>query len=590
MSAANQFFNIYELLYLTFTQVQLDAGNSGLLALTRVNVVLSSVSLDLLWQRQESLAPLFRVLPCVSLRYLPGQTLFYIHAEDDTKVHIAPEHWQRLQFYARRIKVLDDKPPLLEGGNHLHKPIIKWSVLSAAMHLGVLLPNIHSLIFGPRMSSFLEYMEVRLRYKFNRDGTQTAHVSVYRIGKRRCINDLCRLDQLQTFGIQPDCDLELLPILRRHSGLTELHLQKLGQDDWDDHGVWGDLAAPRPGFRGLTALHLSDPLNLLSAATVLKNMSTWPLKLRELSVTGCYDNLDYTSDAQAVYSAVRKACDPTTLTHLTIETHGHDRNPVSAQELFCDLLVFPNITHAHIAYNCLHADVDGALDAMTEAWPDLEVLHFVNQPPYHNYYEFYCRKSSLDSLACLARRCPRLEFLALDLDLSAVPAPLTATEDQQTLDRDLILDVGDNEIQCDTAALGAFLASVFPTIRTIQCVGFDEEEAWSHVVETINSIRFSAPTGDALDAQPEMSQQNQYEPKLPVAPDSEELVDLETFELQIFAGSSSAATQELTYHADSTNQASDDSKAAKTIKASRIPRPVNQYKAAKKNALLAGNV
>ncbi|TRM64629.1 hypothetical protein BD626DRAFT_583094 [Schizophyllum amplum] len=475
MSAVSRLLAVYELVHAICKKVQLQKGNGALLPLSRVSRSVGSIALDLLWERQESLAPLFKVLPCVirqteerigcegtednpdgitSDRY----QILTMKPNADMTVSIPAEQWVRLQMYARRIKVLDDKPL---GRYEDYFVAVKSFVLAAARpHCddGVLLPNVHTLLLGPRMKTLLDNMTTRVRLTPAKDGAQTAYVSVMKQASSLVIN-LCRLDALQGLAITPDNRLKMLPALRAHAGLRELHFPKAGVAD--EGTIRDDDAAPTPGFHGLKTLRISEPFDLRCATNILENLSTEPLELREVSVTGQTPNSDEADEAADLYSAIRDACNATTLTHLTIMTHlwGGDQGMV-AREYFADLLAFPNITHAEIRFSCENADVDGALDAMTKAWPKLEVLKFVNRvnTGWDDYKPKY-KKSSLGSLACLAQRCPQLSLLALELDTSAIPTPIVPTE---TLERRITLDVGDNKIRGDTNSIGLFLASVFP--------------------------------------------------------------------------------------------------------------------------------
>ena len=61
-SAATQVAGVYGLAYHILKCAQLDYGNSSLVAAARSNRFLGSVALDVLWETQTSLLPLFQVL------------------------------------------------------------------------------------------------------------------------------------------------------------------------------------------------------------------------------------------------------------------------------------------------------------------------------------------------------------------------------------------------------------------------------------------------------------------------------------------------------------------------------------------------
>ncbi|TRM64492.1 hypothetical protein BD626DRAFT_400666, partial [Schizophyllum amplum] len=476
MPAANRLFDVYELLYSIFSAIQLDGGASALLPLACVSHSVGSVALDLLWERQESLVPLFRVLPCIHSGHecytqmdiregiwksfqVSSALTYYLEGPSST---IPLGQWERLLPYARRIKVLDYRPFL----KHKYKDLaIDPSVLAAALRRcgdSVLLPNVHSLLLGPRMTDLRCYVVPIVRLAPEKDGPQTAYLSLKRLPvPRDLVSNICRLDALQVLAIPPSGKLDFLPALRDRRGLVELHLPEAGgldSDDWYEHDCCFRAPPVTPGFHGLQTLRIPDPETLHCATRIMQNLSTEPLKLCELSITG-WDHDCQESEAGVLYSAIRGACDATTLIRLAIVTHRFtERAPDVARKYFADLLAFPNITHAEIHFAYKNADVDGAFDAMTEAWPRLERLRFVNIHAGHDYREKY-RKSSLGSLVHLGRRCPRLSSLDLELDLSIAPPPIVLAE---SLERRITLNVNHSKMRGDTDAIGLFLASVFP--------------------------------------------------------------------------------------------------------------------------------
>ena len=61
-AAASRVAEAYELTYLIFKHVQAIAGNSALVPAATTNSFVGSVALDVLWETQNSLLPLFNVL------------------------------------------------------------------------------------------------------------------------------------------------------------------------------------------------------------------------------------------------------------------------------------------------------------------------------------------------------------------------------------------------------------------------------------------------------------------------------------------------------------------------------------------------
>ncbi|KAL1730325.1 hypothetical protein EV714DRAFT_272709 [Schizophyllum commune] len=187
-AAASRVAEAYELTYLIFKHVQAITGNSALLPAALTNSSVGSVALDVLWETQNSLLPLFNVLYRrlkinVETTDPPGIDEFeasYVTFEldDDELVDhqvltwncdpkkIPKKEFKRFYSYARRIKVLDDTYPPRgqltkeeEGDIHLsHKLVFK--VFSAGD--GVLLPSLYKLNIGPRITGLFHGQSFRL--------------------------------------------------------------------------------------------------------------------------------------------------------------------------------------------------------------------------------------------------------------------------------------------------------------------------------------------------------------------------------------------------------------------------------------------
>ncbi|KAL1714922.1 hypothetical protein EV715DRAFT_208602 [Schizophyllum commune] len=186
--AASRVAEAYELTYIIFKHVQAISGNSALLSAALTNSSVGSVALDVLWETQNSLLPLFNVLYRrlkinVETTDPPGIDEFeasYVTFEldeDELVDHqvltwncdpkkIPKKEFKRFYSYARRIKVLDDTYPPRgqltkeeEGDIHLsHKLVFK--VFSAGD--GVLLPSLYKLNIGPRIMGLFHGQSFRL--------------------------------------------------------------------------------------------------------------------------------------------------------------------------------------------------------------------------------------------------------------------------------------------------------------------------------------------------------------------------------------------------------------------------------------------
>ncbi|KAL1738737.1 hypothetical protein HDZ31DRAFT_13626, partial [Schizophyllum fasciatum] len=400
-SAASRVVETYELAYHIFKHVKNGASNSGLLSLTVSSRSVGSVALDVLWETQESLLPLFRVLgarmristeqrygwetmDCGDYRCVQEthQTLS-LQPHSDNTVSVLSEEWDRLQFYARRIKIIDDKPLLLDEtfDVHVQRPTL---IALFSRRSAPLLPCVHRLHLGPRMRALFEAADVRVRSVGDSDTRMVSILLTDQPGPRRWLpGNLCHLDGLHALRICLDRELSMFPILRSLECLEELHLGFPDPDDDDDlyHPVTGRKAQPALGFPMLKTLCMDVPSTLRGPATALEAMSTEPLKLEGLHVLGYAHEYDSSEFALELYSVIRESCDQAALKELTVVTHTLDEYPsISPRALFKDLIAFPNITCADIHICAMEFDIDGALDVLTQAWPQLVRLRFLSRP------------------------------------------------------------------------------------------------------------------------------------------------------------------------------------------------------------------
>ncbi|KAL1664334.1 hypothetical protein GGF50DRAFT_115159 [Schizophyllum commune] len=507
-SAATQAAGVYGLAYHILKCAQLDYGNSSLVAAARSNRFLGSVALDVLWEAQESLLPLFQVLSHLFEVELEGravwdsdQEVWDEGAEPDylRAMHlvdpVTPADWERLQSYARRIKSIEDGPlrPYEWFDIHLGPLVTFEGLFNAGDENSVLLPNIRRLDLGPRTISLFE------RFDFWPETGKNAHLILReRDSEPKPVPNLrfCRLDQLQMLGILADVHLEMLPALRVMPVLEELHLKfepetsnpncKVSYDGDDDetHGLTGRRikADPAPGFHALKTLRLTDPVSMRDFTITLKNMVKGSLKLEQLHIRG-WDIHEYGQKeaSKGLHAAIRACCDKTALTHLTVVLQGW-RSDSSTPEMVQDLLAFPNITHACIDFDGhRHLDTKGAFDAFTNAWRHLESLTFFHRPAKR--WVFYKTMIDLEDLTCLADRCPRLAYLSIPINLEVTPKPVSLAAPPLTC-RSVILNLGCHEDLSrmsprDTSAVAKFLASVFP-YPTLASVTYDFYEPRVH--------------------------------------------------------------------------------------------------------------
>ncbi|TRM64640.1 hypothetical protein BD626DRAFT_568356 [Schizophyllum amplum] len=497
--------SIPELMLPIMQQLQETAGNRALVPLTVASRFLGAIALDVLWESQSNLVPLFRVLSRVVLRDhvsirvagIPATQLdFKLLTVDGSKqvydgntktfkmdYTLSDAEWKRLQVYASRIKDLDDST-LPDDAGYVS---IDHSLLKAALQCGPLLPNLHSLYGGDHLDHFFRALSIRPEFLARADKIRHEPVAsvihICDLEQRHCLGTLFPLSRVRILTLEVDPELAILPVLRELESLESLSLAGVGEEP-----MTASKAAPAPGFRALRTFRIGAPDDLHSAALLLRKLSTEMLRLDELSVMGWSNENDDQAAALDFYAAVRATCDPDYLTRLSVTTGVVDTLPAS--ELFADLLVFPNIETAAIGILHEDADVDGAVDLMTEAWPKLVEIYFVTPPVITLELEGQAQPQTgmhcgtLQALAPLARRCPRLELVTFTaLDMTEVPAPLEVAEEEQMLDRRVSLYVLETEAEDGAVErAGAFLASVFPP-ETLVSVQTKSKAVWDRILE-----------------------------------------------------------------------------------------------------------
>ncbi|KAI5886202.1 uncharacterized protein SCHCODRAFT_02753380 [Schizophyllum commune H4-8] len=556
-SAASRVAEAYELTYLIFKHVQCLAGNATLLSAALTNSSVGSVALDVLWETQQSLLPLFQVLyrrlefeieetdpPGIDHYEACGVTF---ELDDDQMIEhqvltwncdprkISTEEFERFYNYARRIKVLDDTypprgQPTKEEEDHIHlSHKVVFKVFSAGD--GVLLPSLHKLNIGPRIMALFYGQSFRLEQDADEtsdddgeddidrsddddgmDGAdeeydeeedeedevvdnttlEACYLSVYeKWYYKRLFARLCRIDKLRSLGLQIDNKLSMVRAIRGFTHLDELHLKfadyKQGNTTTDIVSWTADMDEQKNDtlagrtlkdcdardFSGLKTLHLSDAYDLDRVARALHNLSSHKLRLEALHVRS-WRHSDGTKPTLDLYAAILDKCDKHALRKLTMVTKCWGNATLAPNELFRDLVAFPNITDM-----CLHVadrstDVAGCVELFAQAWPRLESLVFLNKP-YQDRAPIY---TSVKHLACLADRCPRLSYVSLQAKLDALP-PLGSTPKSRYLDRSVTLNIGEHSLE-DLEGLSErhfdnlveFLSSIFP-YPTLKAVTYD---------------------------------------------------------------------------------------------------------------------
>ncbi|KAL1686475.1 hypothetical protein GGG16DRAFT_64183 [Schizophyllum commune] len=515
-SAASRVFELYDIASLILHRARRQFGNSSVLPFTIANKTIGDIALDVLWERQTSLLPLFMVLqhgfkaetntrlvlkPAKDRRNDEEEPEDHTVLELKRKFSFGPNDWARLQFYARRIKIIEDAVLDPDEDNTLHFDVDLVHAIFKARPGAVLLPNVYRLELGPRSQELCELMDFKVTQR-----KRPPHMPCLSLHDLRrphtLLGRVCRLDKLRSLGIMLDNELRMFPILRSLPHLEELHLKfepeeftmaRSSAGDYEDYKIEGlfgrELRAdPAPGFFALTTLRLTDPVRMRCVAVALDNITTNQLKLKSLQIRGWQHRADDLEPAQVMHSAVLRRCDPDTLTHLTLTTEfdGIFRMQ-DYRAMFNGLEALYNITHATLDICGFCRDLGAVLDTLTQAWPQLESLVFFQE-------KVEPRNMRLRDLACLANRCPQLSYISLQVDNTSFSD--TIPDAHSVLDRSLVLNIGlqrdlsEIETQCVTSAVN-FLNRVFP-YPTLKSITYDDLD--EHLAKVFHSRYYKGTT------------------------------------------------------------------------------------------------
>ncbi|TRM57068.1 hypothetical protein BD626DRAFT_574889 [Schizophyllum amplum] len=136
-SIGSLFVSVYDIfLEVCKTLLASEGGRADLLRLTTVNRAVSDVALDVLWETQDTITNLFRILPLIEEQ----RVLLTLPNPDDT---LTDDEYARFMGYAIRVKVFSD----LGYDPEVH-PLIDERLLRCALGRGPILPNLHKLRIG----------------------------------------------------------------------------------------------------------------------------------------------------------------------------------------------------------------------------------------------------------------------------------------------------------------------------------------------------------------------------------------------------------------------------------------------------------
>lgn len=453
------------------------------------------ISLDTLWSHMRSLVPLMKLLPTFGSGYRGG--LFVL------KENVPPETWRVFDAYAARIRSLNHSRNLRTDPS-VHEALLRW-------HPSPLLPRLRQLLwrggdFSLSEAKLLQSPSLRhARFLLTEYPEQGGGVQTFleRLSETQ-------LQELTLWGkIPPGC-LTLVP---RFQHLRMLYVWEAyrGVKILRDKQSWEDVQAGiyKSAFEmeQLTSLSLRLPLEYtyeFPERIALGNLDYLCLRGSVESLTPLFEvlsadqlwELNLTVDTHGSpegcnYRGLLSKLRFPHLRVLELSTTNEDRAELALDyadivEPLLGLRALENVL-VNFPSDTVRLGDDDVL-AMASAWPCLLKLRVVtansDRPPVGA-----AAIPTLRALAYLARGCPELKSLELQIDASgAVPAPVSMDRDHGLRSLDMRCSpVG------DARKVAVWLNGVFPSLE----VGVSAKRGWGwgHVWNQICVLRVLGELG-----------------------------------------------------------------------------------------------
>ncbi|KAK7045210.1 hypothetical protein R3P38DRAFT_2883052 [Favolaschia claudopus] len=470
----------------------------------------SEPALDLLWKRQDTLFNLLKTFP-PSLWEVQVQDSEDFDEDSEAAFKfcgtIQSSHWDRTQFYARRISSMQLNCVPLDVLDALSRaaPADSACLLPNVQYVSWLEDDTHAfshaqLLLGSRLTSiflrpgngrqFRVYSPL-LAYLSTHHQSLT-RFSLYSLGTTVCDEGLTNalsaclpaLQQLQEVMIQ----VLTAPVLRTLSALPELrelvvyHLQD-SQGFQTDDDASGTLVFPSLERLVVHAEDLPDVNSLLhnlGSKTPLRNF---------------YGKTEQSPLQSHVHDFFTSFRDQRSLLHLT-DLHMEFAQFYNGEKNLTGTTITPNLLHPLLgATNLRHLLLLGAIGlhltntfcvAMAEALPHLVTLSL--------HFATYTTEVNIISLAAFARHCPKLHYIQMPLsatdltevDEDSLPPPQIGLES---------LHVLRSPISESPTLVARLLAKLFPSLRYMSSNWRDDGEErdvtmgnqWNEVRELLKS-------------------------------------------------------------------------------------------------------
>ncbi|KAH9922099.1 uncharacterized protein B0H18DRAFT_527284 [Fomitopsis serialis] len=479
-------------------------------------------ALDVLWSLQEGLSHLVECLPTDLWTILDDRHgTLTLNEPTRPTTH---QDWERLEFYARRVRSLRYGPrksplnPYLRMSRVLSGKLFRWLLSSSPSHH--LLPRLR----------FLEWYGSDIPF----DYVDSAHMlfgpQLYMLDIGSCLQMLVHLHRrspdIQDLHIHPDgnggpdSDHQPIPrdILTSLTPLRSLTLESFSPFDIDVLAGLSTLphltevkiviatitrqdkrslletdypAAQSLEFRALKSITLV--LSFMTELSTILSVCRFP-RLRRLNLTSFWGSEPHAFDE--MLQVIHDCCSHGVLETIQIHTvpgqltHLEEGIQVITATSLSRLCAFRRMRKIWLLTEMYIALDDYLLEEMAMAWPCLESLRFQSMAEDSWLIQ---NAATLEGLVPLARYCPSLKSLTIDVDPSdtfisphAEPGGGHCNRVLRSIDfkQPFATDI------YNVAEIGAFLYAIFPNLQAIN--EYDStmtSDCWRLVENTVHVLR-----------------------------------------------------------------------------------------------------
>ncbi|TFY68882.1 hypothetical protein EVJ58_g753 [Rhodofomes roseus] len=339
----------------------------------------------------------------------------------------------------------------------------------------IIVPTLHHL---PRCSPEVQKLELQVLWE---PSTESIGVEILMSLERLKV-----LKFMLTMSMVPD----VLPRLATLSSLTELWLsvQYMDTGDQDDE----DITMPDVTFPALTKLSLQT--DYMSQSNVFLRICCFP-RLQELYIR--VEKVESTElDSEDLATMVRlisQCCAHTVLEKINVQIDGDSSEQLFSAVSLRPLNVFRRLRILEIGADLHFLLDDNTVRDMATSWPCLEYLElWVLAPPQS------LTPTTLEGLMHLAKHCPSLQTLAINVDTSRpITTPLSELDGSHcnhVLDD---LSTVHSPVLGDPSEIGAVLNAIFPNLTRVNEDEIDEiRDSWRPVEEAMRKLRDGCQSED----------------------------------------------------------------------------------------------